>query len=80
MPQQAQCALWLCPGKPERYTLKGKHQEAFLSMTLVRLKTTSKRPADSSERRVLLDDASQSNATTRSDKGSTPCPAEESFL
>jgi hypothetical protein len=58
----------------------GKHQEAFLSMTLVRLKTTSKRPADCIERRVLFDHASQLGATTRSDNGSTPCPAEDSFL
>ena len=42
MPQQARDALWLGLGKPERYTLQGSHQGAFLSMTMVGLNYTSK--------------------------------------
>ena len=42
MPQQARDALWRGLGKPERYTLQGSHQGAFLSMTIVGLNYTSK--------------------------------------
>ncbi len=80
MPQQARDALWLGLGKPERYTLRGNHQEAFLSMTLVGLNQTSKILVDYIEQRVMPQGTAQAKAANADKHGSAPCPPEESFL
>ncbi len=80
MPQQARDALWLGLGKPERYTLRGNHQEAFLSMTLVGFNQTSKILVDYIEQRVMPQDTAQAKAANADKHGSAPCPPEESFL
>lgn len=80
MPQATRDALWLGLGKPERYTLKGNHQEAFLSMTVVGLNQTSKILVDYIEQRVMPQDIAQSTAAKVDQKDSRPCPAKESFL
>jgi dienelactone hydrolase len=80
MPQQTRDALWLGLGKPERYTLRGNHQEAFLSMTLVGLNQTSKILIDYIEQRVMPHNTAQAKAANTDEQGSAPCPPEESFL
>ena len=59
MPQRARDELWLGLGKPERYTLKGSHQGAFLSMTIVGLNYTSKLLVDFIEERFNEVDAAK---------------------
>ena len=54
MPALARDALWQGLGRPERYTLRGSHHGAFLSMTLVGLDYSNRRIIDFIERRLSV--------------------------